>query len=67
MNIPDIEGFLLGRALEVLKSRRDIKFSISVTGPPRGVKDKIDYDYRVVRVKAIGKDGLEITVCDPEP
>jgi len=66
MNIPDIEGFLLGRALKVLKGRKDLKYDILVTGPPQGVKSKVDDTYRIVRVKVADGEKLEILVCDPE-
>jgi hypothetical protein len=67
MNIPDIEGFLLGRALAVLKDEKDLGYSILVTGPPQGVKSRrIDDAFRVVRVRAADGEKLEIMVCDPE-
>jgi hypothetical protein len=66
MNIPDIEGFLLGRALEALKDEKDLGYSILVTGPPQGEKSKIDDAFRVVRVRAADGEKLEIMVCDPE-
>lgn len=66
MNIPDIEGFPLGSALKVLADARDDRLSILVTGPPRVKERNIDDNYRVIRVRAVGEDELELTVCDPE-
>ena len=66
MNIPDVEGFLLGRAMELLNDKRNINASILVTGPPRLAKNEYDDVFRVLRVRALSEDRLELVICDPE-
>lgn len=64
MDIPDISGFRLDQALELLKDKGSMKISVKLTASPRLRDAGYDGSSRVVR-QLLGDDGiLELLVCD---
>ncbi len=65
MNIPDIEGLLLGRALAVLVQSGIEVADIEVTGPPYEAKKPYHDGCRVLRAERDDEGKLRLLVCSP--
>lgn len=64
MNIPDIVGFTLGRARELLENNGITIADISVTAPPRGRGGAYGDYSRIVRLEAVGEKRAALLVCN---
>jgi hypothetical protein len=64
MDIPDISGFKLDQALELLKDKGIVKISVKLTASPRLRDMGYDGNSRVVR-QFLRDDGtMELLVCN---
>ncbi len=65
MNIPDVSGFVLKDALEILKISGICVKNISPICPPKQRTGEYHDFYRVVRVKKNDDETVELLVCKP--
>lgn len=65
MNIPDIEGLMLGRALAVLMQSGIEVAAIKVTGPPKEAEKPYHDGCRVLRAERDEEGRLRLLVCSP--
>lgn len=64
MQIPDVPGFELVKALELLKAQGVDKISVHITAPPRLRGEKYDDHSRIVRQRVLDDGMLELLVCN---
>ncbi|MGI6778291.1 MAG: hypothetical protein ACOX7R_09855 [Acetivibrionales bacterium] len=65
MNIPDVTGFTLGEAKELIENAGMEIISISLTAPPRCRINGVDDACRVVRIRECEEGKIELIVCNP--
>lgn len=61
--VPDVIGYKLEEALEIIKASGAGVSSVSLTAPPRAQKTETGMDQRVVRIKETGRNVYELIVC----
>lgn len=67
MQIPDVTGFTLGEALNMLKTAGIHETVVRMTTPPRQRDMKYDMNSRVVRQRTCSDSCIEeLTVCSLE-
>jgi len=64
MQIPDVSGYMLGNALELLKARGIEKVSVRFTAPPRMRNASYDENSRTIRQVVLEDGTLELLVCN---
>lgn len=65
MFVPDIVGFTLADAREMLEKCGLNICSIQMTAPPRAGRFEHNNRSRVIRVKIIEEKNVELLVCNP--
>lgn len=64
MQIPDVSGLRLGKAIELLKAHGIEKITVRITAPPRVSDEGYDENSRTVRGKVLDDGTLELLVCN---
>ena len=62
---PDVAGYYLIDAINVLKEHNIEISDIKVTAPPKHVCKSYDDTYRVIKVCAIDKNKVGLLICNP--
>ncbi|HHW32091.1 MAG TPA: hypothetical protein GXX20_10545 [Clostridiaceae bacterium] len=65
MGIPDIIGFTVEDAIDLLLDSGFVIHKIETTSPPREKSSEYHDFYRVVRIRHIGDNKVELLVCNP--
>ena len=65
MEIPDVTGFTLGVAVDILKAAGIAEIKVELTAPPREINKEYNCGSRVVRQKtSAGGTAQELVVCN---
>lgn len=64
MQIPDVSGLKLGKAIELLKTHGIEKIAVRMTAPPRMRNESYDESSRTVREKVLEDGTLELLACN---
>ena len=64
MQIPDVSGFRLENAFEILTSAGIERIVVHTTAPPRHRDTGYDSNSRVIRQKASEDNTIELLVCN---
>ena len=65
MKIPDIIGLSYDQAKTILQESGFIIHSVETTSPPRERSSEYYDFYRVIRIKALNENKVELLVCNP--
>ncbi len=66
MNVPDVVGFTLKDAGKMLNASGFNVHTIIVTAPPRRRDLRYDDNSRVIRLRVIDGNKVELLVCTPD-
>ncbi len=64
MNIPDVAGFRLDEAEDILKEHGVCDYDILVTKPPKAPEAEYNGNYRVIRLQYDKKGLLKLLICN---
>lgn len=67
MELPDVVGFTLGKASQALKEAGFTEQEIILTAPPRLLPDKYDESSRVLRIRKIDYNKVELIAGNIKP
>ena len=62
--VPDVSGYILDKALEILRERGVVNVSVIQTAAPRLRDTEHDGASRVIRQSVAGNGTLELLVCN---
>jgi hypothetical protein len=65
MNVPDVIGYYLGDAKEILALADIYINSIKVTAPPRALDKEFDDSYRIIWQDSKNLKTIDLLVCKP--
>lgn len=65
LNCPNVSGFLLYEAEEVINNAGFAINRIIETSPPKEIKGSIQDSYRVIRLMQINDKSCDLLVCRP--
>ena len=66
MHIPDVSGYRLEKALEILKANGMEKVTVTLTAPPRLRNAGYDGQSRAVRQSILDDGTVELLVCNTD-
>ncbi|HOJ10576.1 MAG TPA: hypothetical protein PK733_08285 [Clostridiales bacterium] len=62
---PDVSGYYLKNALKIINECGVEIVDIKITAPPRCRSKDYDDDFRVLRIRSVGPNKVELVVCNP--
>ncbi|MCR4434604.1 MAG: hypothetical protein NUV41_01940 [Eubacteriales bacterium] len=65
MGIPDVIGFTVDEAVQVLDTVGIIHYEVEVLSPPGHTESGYDKHYRVIRINAVESSKVKLLVCKP--
>lgn len=66
MQIPDVAGFTLGEAIELINRTGLNIRHVRVTAPPRLKHGGYNESYRVIKLETVNRKEIDLLVCNPD-